>query len=516
MKRIILALLALVLVLIQVSALPAFSASQKPYVIAGPRGDWGFPAPLAHIKKGPGYALTSLIFDTLVWKKQSGEFIPALAEAWEESGDGTNWRFSLNNKAKWHDGRPVTANDVVFSINYLNARSYPFAKLDVIESAKAVDERTVMIKLKHPFAPFIAFVAGSMPVLPEHIYKNLDETKFSSLKAAIGSGPYKLQEYSKTHKRYVFTANPDYYAGKPLFSSILFLKMSPGAAVKALMQGKIDMMRKVPKSQVASLNGIGLQILETDSGHPVRLLFNHKKPLFKDLHARKGVAFALDAKKLAAIAAKGAALPNEPGGMPYSSNWKESDVQRYPYSQDKALEQFSKMGWGAGPDGKVAQDGKAVHLRLLTEKKHMGAAKVIASQLAGLGIVVDVTSAAPNVFKSRLKSMDFDMALASRSALGDPQNYANVVIGNNPYSDRFTADSELVRLLEAQAEAVSDDERLPMVKDAQKIYARELPAYQLYTPIWFAAANGRTKVWFTKGGIGHGVPLPLNKLIFIE
>ncbi|WP_421902114.1 ABC transporter substrate-binding protein [Maridesulfovibrio sp.] len=516
MSRISLVSLALALVLIQVTALPAFSSNQKPYIIAGPRGDWGFPAPLAHIKKGPGYALTSLLFDTLVWKNEAGEIIPALAQKWQQEGGGKIWTFGLNKKAKWHDGRNVTAEDVVFSINFLHEKSYPFAKLDVIESAKAVDESTVRIQLKHPFAPFLTFVAGSMPVLPEHIYKNLDETEFSSPKAAIGSGPYKFGSYSKTHKRYVFTANPEYYVGRARFSSIIFLKMSPGAAVKSITKGKIDMMRKVAKSQLVSLDGTGLQILEADSGHPVRLLFNHRKSQFKSLHARKGVAFALDAEKLAVIAAQGAALPNEPGGMPYSSNWKESNVPRYPYSQAKALEQFNKTGWKTDFDGKVTQDGKAVHLRLLTEKKYMGAAKVIASQLAEVGIVVDVTSTAPNIFKTRLKDMDFDMALASRSALGDPQNYANVVIGNSPYGDRFNSNAELARILEVQAETVSDDDRLAMVKEAQKIYASELPAYQLYTPVWYAAANVRARVWFTEGGIGHGVPLPLNKLIFLE
>lgn len=513
MRTFLIALLSLALLWCPATAM---AVSEQPYIIADPRGDWGFPAPLAHIRKGPGYVLTSLVFDTLAWKNRQGEFMPALAKSWTMSPDGRSWEFALNPAAQWHDGHPVTSDDVVFTVHFLQKHNYSFAHVHTVQQVTKLNDRKVRMELAHPFAPFLAQLAGSMPILPKHIYKHLDKSRFATQKAAIGSGPYRLVKYDKTHKRYTFAANTDYYAGAPSFSTIVFLKMSPSAAVSALSSGKVDMLRTVPQSQTASLKSSGLQVIKADSGHPVRLLFNHRGNLFCNVNMRRATASALDANLIAAIAAKDASFPAQAGGMPYASPWKTNDTATYAYSPQKAKKLFAAQGWDTTPSGKLAKNQTSLTARLLVEKKLVKDAQVVARQLEEIGMTVDVVSAASGVFKTRMAEWDFDMALGSRTAIGDPQNYANLVISSTPYGDRFRKNKQLVRLLEKQNRVVDTTERKIMVQQAQQIYANELPAYQLYTPIWFTAANQRADIWYTPGGIGHGVPLPLNKLIFVQ
>ena len=82
-------------------------------------GDFGYPSPFAYVR-GPGIIQASYLFDTLLWPDSTGKPIPWLASKREHSADGKEWRFTLREGIKWHDGRPLTADDVVFSFNYLS------------------------------------------------------------------------------------------------------------------------------------------------------------------------------------------------------------------------------------------------------------------------------------------------------------------------------------------------------------------------------------------------------------
>ena len=93
------------------------------YRIAG--DDYGYPAPYAYYPRGPGYCRMSLIFDTLLWKDENGSLIPALAKEYAASPDGKVWTFKLDTNAKWHDGQPVTGEDIKFTVDYMQKNPHP-------------------------------------------------------------------------------------------------------------------------------------------------------------------------------------------------------------------------------------------------------------------------------------------------------------------------------------------------------------------------------------------------------
>ena len=188
-------LLLLTMVLILSSSVNA-EEKVAVYTIGDPTGDWGFPSPYGHYSRGPGYVRMSLIFDTLVWKDQSG-LVPALAESWQMEGNDA-YVFNLRKNATWNDGEKFTAKDVVFTFDYIKEHPYQWVNSKPVKKAEALDDYTVKITLNSTYAPFLEMIAGTLPILPEHIYKGVeDPAKLQDDKARVGTGPYKLADYGQ-------------------------------------------------------------------------------------------------------------------------------------------------------------------------------------------------------------------------------------------------------------------------------------------------------------------------------
>ncbi len=112
---------------------PAAAQAQVQEIrIGDSKGDWGSPNAYRHYPRGPGYIRMSWVFDTLVWKDREG-YMPALADSWSYDPAKMAFTFNLNPKAKWHDGQPVTAQDVAFTIEYFKKYPYSWISVDDIE-----------------------------------------------------------------------------------------------------------------------------------------------------------------------------------------------------------------------------------------------------------------------------------------------------------------------------------------------------------------------------------------------
>ena len=218
--------------------------------IADPTGDWGFPSPYGHYSRGPGYVRMSMIFDTLVWKDQNG-CVPALAESWQLEDDA--YVFNLRKNVSWHDGDPFTAKDVVFTINYIKEHPYQWVNSEPVKGAEVLDDYTVKLYLNKSYAPFIDMVAGTLPILPEHIYRDVSNPEeFQDDIALTGTGPYKLLDYDKAQGAYLYEACDDYYLGAPKVKQLKFVKVSSEMSASAMENGDVD-AASVPPEMADSL-----------------------------------------------------------------------------------------------------------------------------------------------------------------------------------------------------------------------------------------------------------------------
>ncbi len=140
--------------------------------IADSKGDWGYPNPYRHYPRGPGYVRMSWVFDTLIWKDEKG-YVPTLAESWTYNSDALSFTFELKEGVKWHDGKPFSSSDVVFTVEYFKKHPYQWVPMGDVSGAEAVGPNKVIIRLSKPYAPFLAYVGGVMPILPKHIWQNV-------------------------------------------------------------------------------------------------------------------------------------------------------------------------------------------------------------------------------------------------------------------------------------------------------------------------------------------------------
>src|SRR5690606_380916 len=137
---------------------------------------------------------------------------------------------------------------------------YPLVDNGIIDHAETVDDHTVRIYLSKPYAPFLDQVAGTLPILPEHIWKDVDDpTNFLEDEALVGTGPYTLEDYDQVQGTYQYRAYDGYYLGAPRVKEIRYVKISAANAAASLIQGDVEAAEIQPE-MIDQLSGF--EILE--------------------------------------------------------------------------------------------------------------------------------------------------------------------------------------------------------------------------------------------------------------
>lgn len=490
--------------------------------IADTAGDWGFPSPFLHYQRGPGYIRMSLLFDTLVWKDDKG-FVTALAERWEVSDDGLTYRFILRKNVMWHDGKPFTSADVAFTLDYLKKNAYSWASISMVNRVEVSGEWEVKIVLAKPYAPFLDNVAATIPVLPRHIWQNVkDPRKFSQIEALIGTGPYRLGDYSREQGSYRYAAVEEYYGGKPKFNEIRFIKMSPETAVAALRQKKVDMIQ-APPDMAEKLKQEGFSISIGKHDWVAKLLINHRKSPFDNADFRQALALAIDRNALVEVTLRGHGKAGNPGLLAQDNPWFNS-LPTLPYNLDKSAALLKKIGY-ARSGAYWEKDGRVLTLEMLVSPGGIGVpgspqerqGEFIKAQLEKAGIKVVMRALDAKAIDSRAAEWNFDLALTGHGGIGgDPQVLARMITGESFLSARWNSNQELTQLLVAQTASLDPEKRKQLIFRAQELYAADMPAIPLYYPTWYYVHNKRAPVFFTYQGIANGIPQPFNKLQYIE
>lgn len=238
-------------------------------------GDFGFPSVYTISPKGQGYMTLSYIFDTLMWKDESG-LIPYLAEDYSVSEDGLTYTFQLRKGVSFTDGTPFTAEDVKFTFDYMKEHPYKWVSVSMVEEASVVDEHTVEIKLNKTYNPFLSDVAGSLPILPKHIWENVTEPEtFTEPEAAISTGPFILENYDAAAGTYTFKANEDYFYGDVQIDKLVIANVSGGDSKEALLSGEIAAAPNISYKAAMSLkDSPEYTVLEGPGLSVTRLYFN--------------------------------------------------------------------------------------------------------------------------------------------------------------------------------------------------------------------------------------------------
>ena len=489
------------------------------YTIADPTGDWGYPSPYLRYSRGPGYIRMSFVFDTLVWKDET-DFIPALAREWTYDKTENAYTFKLQEDAIWHDGEPVTAFDVAFTVDYIKSHPDPFVTLvgpSGITRAEVIDTHTVKLYLESLYAPFLYDIAGVMAILPRHIWENVeDPMTFDGPEAVIGSGPYKLVNYNKAQGTYLYEAFDDYYQGKPIVEKLVFVKTSEELASAALMQDDVDASSVQPE-MVNTLESKDFTIVRSTYSWCAKMTINHQKEPLNQKEFRQALAYAINRQELVDITQRGNGIPGSPGLLAPDNRWYNPEIEQYEYNPVKAQELLEGLGYALNDNGYFAKNSRTLELELISQSaygfKEVG--QFIKDSLEDFGIKINLIMMEGKSVDAKVEAWNFDLSIYGHGGLYEPSILPKVITGPGFNSARYTENEELNQLLEDQLHEMNPDARLKLVQQAEALYAEDVPAITLYHPDWFWAHDGQNDWYYTDGGVASGIPIPLNKMALI-
>lgn len=326
-----------------------------------------------------------------------------LADSMEPtSDDGMHYEMKLKDGLKWHDGEPITADDVVFTVDMFKDTSNTGATSESVTynnktlSAEKVDDLTVAITLQEPFSAFETEF-GRIQIIPKHIFDgntNVADNK-KALKKCIGSGPFKLKEY-KEGDSIVYERNDDYYRGKPSLAQVV-IKMMPDESAQeaALQSGEISMMRVTNQTKLDKYKkDSDYKVYTLPEGRLNYLAFNYQSPIMQDIDARKAICLALNDDDIikGAYGSEELALPAKNFCAPQNLYYND-EMTGYQQNIEEAKKLAEKSGLTK----------TTLHYMYFTARPNMKeTAQIVQEQLKKIGVKMEIEGVDSGEFFQRL------------------------------------------------------------------------------------------------------------------
>jgi peptide/nickel transport system substrate-binding protein len=457
----------------------------------------GYPQPYSAIR-GPGRLITTYIFDTLAFPDVTGTPKPWLAKSWTSSPDGKTWTFTLNDNVKFHDGMPLTSEDVKFTFDYNltgpgNAAGAAQGVTN-IDTGTATDPKTVVIQLKTVRPSFLNDIAGTFgfAIMPKHIWSGVtDPAKFQGPTAIIGSGPYKLQNFDLTTNSFDFAANEEFYLGPAKVRQFQIVPVAD--ALLALDRGEVDAASGgnalIPRIQYDAL-AKKYKVLTAPGEFNLALFFNPLKGFpYNEKAFRQGVVYGLDRKDMVQRLVDGRGIPGPAGAIGPGNEFLNKNLPTYDHDKAKAASLFDQINLrDRNNDGlRDKPDGSAFKVPLSVSSSDTQQAQLVKEYLRAVGIDVDIQAVDQQTSDDRGAKGDYEMAVQHFGGLsGDPSGLITRFTSNSR-STSFTRvhgynNPEFDKVANDQAVEVDPAKRRELVNRMQAILAEDLPQISLYVP----------------------------------
>ncbi len=341
---------------------------------------------------------------------------PGLAEGWTVSPDGLTYRFKLRSGVTFHDGSPMTAQDVVSSLRRVQSKEMasPLAsRLIAVSEVNAVEPLEVEVKLKEPSAPLLAALAG-IAIVP----RSLETNKEALQRTPIGTGPFKFEAW-QPNGFILLSRNSHYWEpGKPKLAGLKF-NIVPEAATRALglESGQYTLLPQLDAASALELKGRpGVTLTQTLELSDTVVGLNTARPPFDDARAREAVNYALDRQAIIDAALFGAGVPAGPIS-PVLKAWAQpvADFPCYRHDPQKARALLEEAGFAKGT--------KLV-LRVLASRQDIkDIAQVVQAQLAEVGIDIELANEETGQFVQDWRNGNFDLFASANAGGPDPDEF---------------------------------------------------------------------------------------------
>jgi peptide/nickel transport system substrate-binding protein len=462
------------------------------------------------------YEIWGIMYDTLtMYSAKDFSVAPGLATAWQESADHKTWTYKIRSGQKWSDGVPLTAHDVAYTFNRIMHGQYEKTNygsyVRTITKVVAPNDTTVVMTVRQP-SPVMLHLG--VPILPEHIWKNIDETevkKFSNTPdepgGAVGSGAFQLTE-AHDGQSFSLVANPNYWAGAPHIDGVIYqIYNDPQAMSLALKSGEIDFADGIDANAFRALQGqpnittrsspyYEMDYITMNGGGALAdgTPIGDGHPALKDPRVRMAIDYATDKQALVDHVLDGhGSLGTTIIPPMYPYHYQPTDIR--PFDISKANQILDDAGYKMGPGGVRVMPaggvdpGRPLEFRLYGRDGSPTSKEIVqfeASWLKQIGIKADVKIVSESHLYDIAGQGNFDMydwdwieepdpdyqlstfTCAKRSYKSGGAIYQNL-------SDSFFCNKTYDQLYQQQSVQTDSASRKPIVDQMQKIAYDQTP-----------------------------------------
>lgn len=459
--------------------------------------------------------VTSVVYASLMTVNDKGEQEPYLATESKVSDDMKKITYTLSDKAVWHDGEKVTANDVAYTFkamadpNYTGgyygdvqavkgAEAYHNGEAEDIEGIKVIDDKTIEIEFEKVYAPGVTNL-GNVEIIPEHIWSKVDPGEWTKqtelLNNPVGCGPYKLTEY-KTGSHVKFEAATDFFGGEVKTPNLVFKAINADTTQAEFKGGNIDIanVESLRQADIDALTSEGLKTVSYDNYMFTYMGFNLRKESLKDVKVRQAIMYAIDRQSILDNIVEGrGSIVNAPL-LP--SSWaypEESELEQYKYDVEKAKSLLKEAGWeDKDGDGIVENaNGEKLELTIDCQNDHevrQKTATAIQESLKAAGIAVEIDTMEYSALMDKaVANHDFDLYMMGNTLSLDPDPkpmWASTAISNEPgvigYNIVAYNNPETDKLIEEGNATLDQNERKSIYGEFAKILNRDVPEAYLF------------------------------------
>ncbi|MGQ9767147.1 MAG: ABC transporter substrate-binding protein [Anaerolineae bacterium] len=440
--------------------------------------------------------LCALLFNGLTRLDERGNVVPDLAESFTVSPDGLTYDFRLRSGLYWHDGVPVTAADVLFTVAAMQAEDFPgvswlrtFWQTVTVSAPDGPDGLAIRFQLQQPLASFLDYTA--IGLLPAHLWEKVPVAEMMASQfntRPVGTGPFQLMQITAT--RAELAVNSRYHGPTPYLTDIKF-RFYPDhqSLLPAYDRGEIDAISWIwPEDIAEASKRQDLELFTAPlAGYTLVYLNlqNVNVPFFQETAVRQALLYALDRQALLDKLENGqgvvAHTPILPGSWAY-----EADIKQYSFNPEEARRLLKEAGW-TDSDGDGVREREGIPLRFVLLGKEQAWLEALSSAWAAIGVqAVPQAVTLAGLTRDFLAPRTFDAAMVSWKLSGDPDPYPlwHSTQAQNGQNFGGWSNRQADEAIE-QARTIYDREsRRNHYAQFQRVFAEEVPALLLYYPTY--------------------------------